>query len=483
MSNFSTILLNADPNQVAYVYQSQIYTIKDIQSMTWGKVNALIKKQVTPGQRILLIANDSVDWITVFWALSIIGCCIIILHPKTSKDIIKNICNKHSIDAVITDNDLICDNSKCININQLISKTSCAVSPYNYSSHEAFVCFSTSGTSGFPKLTVHTNYSLLNWGNTMTSFYQRVSINKNKIILCLASMSFAVGFMTNIIGTMFTGVRSVVGVSPIEIRRLDQLCDEFSVAAILLTPYVLELILNSKNKLSSKNLEMIISGAEPLPDFLVEKFNKKFNLPIINTYGMSETCITFSEFNCHKSNSIGRPLNTIDIKIINDNGVSCKINEIGTLYKKTAGQTIGYLDNLTATSELLVNGWVNTNDQVSRDRDGDIIFHGRKNSCIKHKGQWISLLEIESIILKIEDVKNCVVLQTISELGISKIVAFISKIDCNTVIKKSDIQKILIRKFKKSHLTSDNIKFIEDIPLTVNAKKIRNYDVVVKKLL
>lgn len=469
--NFSKILLDADPDQISYIYQGQYYTTRDIQDISWTKVNALIEKGVVSQQRVLLIANDSIDWITSFWAVSIIGCCTIVLHPDTDVDQIKNLCANYFVDHIITDHSLLDINCSIIAIDKLQTLTDYQIVPYNYSAQEPFICFSTSGTTGTPKLAVHTNYSVLNWGDIIISFYKRISLYKNETMFSLARLSFVVGFMNNIIGPVFTGTRSLIGVRLAEFRKFDQVCDKFSVAAVMLTPHVLDLIITSIETLPG-SLRTVVSCSEPLADLIVKRFNKKFNCQIVNCYGLSETCVNLSESNHHKSSCIGRPLARVSIKILNDQGNECKINEPGTLFIKTPGQTIGYLDDPEATSQLLVNGWINTKDLVFIDEAGDVIFYGRKNSCIKHRGQWVSLIDVEHAILEIVGIKNCVVLQSTLPSGASELVALIVPVN-NSTIEKSFVHSVLVKKFKKLRLTADSIRFVNDIPITLNMKKIR----------
>jgi acyl-coenzyme A synthetase/AMP-(fatty) acid ligase len=475
--NFSSVLLDSDPDRVLYIYQGQNYTTKIIQDNSWDKVNALTEIGVRPQQRVLLIANDSIDWISTFWALTIIGSCVIVLHPDTAIDQIKIICSKHSIDFIVTDKTLPDTGSPVLVIDKLTTLAKYQIVPYNYSVQEPFVCFSTSGTNGNAKLTMHTNQSLLAWRHIMSSFYERISFNRNETMFCLAKMSFVVGFMNNIVGTMCVGTRSLIGVRPVELRNFDKLCKKFSVNTVMLTPYFLELILNSKVKTLPDTVKNVVSGAEPLTDILAESFSKQFSQRLINCYGLSETCINLSESTSHKSKSIGQPLNTVKIKIINDNNTDCNVGEIGTMFIRTPGQTIGYLDDPAATSELLIDGWVNTRDLVSQDKDGDVIFHGRKNSCVKHKGQWVSLLDIEHTILELSGIENCVVMQTVLPSGAIELVALIKTIN-NCAIEKNVIQSALLEKNKKSFLNLNSFKFVEDIPTTVNTKKIRNYSAI-----
>lgn len=472
--NFSDILLNANPDQIAYVFCEKNYSINDIQKLSWAKANALFEKNIKPRQRVVLLADDSIDWISTFWALSIIGCCIIVLNHAIDHDKIKHICSKHNIDTVITDQPAEFDYD-VIGISTLKTSNIYQIVPYNYGHQEPFFCSSTSGTNGTLKLTVHTNRSLISWGDIITDFYKRISLDKNNTMICPAKMSFAIGFMNNIIGPMFAGTRSVIGLAPIDLKKIDQLCEKFSVSTVMVTPYFLEFLLNTGVDKFPDTVNNVITGGEPLSDFLAQRFFEKFNKKLINTYGLSESCINICESSHHTSKSIGRPLNTVDVKIVNDQNIICDINEIGTLFIKTPGQSIGYLDDPKSDSEVMIDGWINTRDLVSLSDTGDLFFHGRLNSCVKHKGQWVSLLEIEHKILEIPGVKNCVVLQ--DSTSSSEIVALIVK-DTYYHVDISGVQEFLLKHFKKSYLSVNSIKFIKEIPKTVNTKQIRNYSVI-----
>ena len=472
--NFSDILLNANPDQVAYVFCEKNYSIKDIQKLSWVKANALFEKNIKSQQRVLLLADDSIDWISTFWALSIIGCCIIVLNYTTDHDKVKDICNKHKINAIITDQ-LIEFEYNVIDISTLATSNNYQIVPYNYENQEPFFCSATSGTNGTAKFTVHSNRSLASWGDIIIDFYHRLCLVKNSTMICPAKLSFTIGFMTNIIGPMFVGTRSVIGVAAIDLKKIDQLCEKFSVSTIMVTPYFLEFLLSTGVSKFPSTLNNVVTGGEPLSDFLAERFFEKFNKKLVNCYGLSETCVCTCELSHHSSKSIGQPLNTVDIKIVNDQGINCDLNEIGTLFIKTPAQLIGYLDDLKSDSEVIVNGWISTRDLVSLSDTGDLVFHGRSNSCVKHKSQWISLLDIEHKILELPGVKNSVVLQ--DNTSSNKIVTLIVKDTCCN-IDAAVIQEFLLKHFKKSYLDINSIKFIKEIPKTVNTKQIRNYSVI-----
>jgi acyl-coenzyme A synthetase/AMP-(fatty) acid ligase len=296
-------------------------------------------------------------------------------------------------------------------------------------------------------------------------------------MLCLAKFAGAWGFLNNLVGNMFVGPRSVIGVTPRDFKKVDMICEKFSVTSLMATPYFLEFLLKSKIEKFPSTLKNVLAAGEPLLDLVASNFYKKFNTKVINCYGLSEVASVTSESDHHKSNSVGRPFAGVSIKIIDDQGNECDVNTSGTLFVKSPAQTIGYLDDTEATNKLLVDGWVNTNDIVSIDSQGDVIFHGRANSFVKFKSQVISLLDIESTILEIPEVNDCVVVPTFDEIGVSELTAMIVVDKINNTNIKNVIQQALLKKLEKNYVSIKNINMVDQIPRTTSMKKIRALNV------
>lgn len=119
---------------------------------------------------------------------------------------------------------------------------------------------------------------------------------------------------------------------------------------------------------------------------------------IFNVWGSSETggviflnCTKYPE----KLSSLGLPVNTAEIKMMDENGNSTE--KTGRLAIRGDMQMQGYYKNVEATEKTLVNGWLVTNDLISIDADGFIHMLGRADDIINVGGEKVSPVEVENI--------------------------------------------------------------------------------------
>jgi acyl-coenzyme A synthetase/AMP-(fatty) acid ligase len=133
---------------------------------------------------------------------------------------------------------------------------------------------------------------------------------------------------------------------------------------------------------------------------------------------------------------------------------------------------LGYLDDIASTQAVMREEWLHTNDVVYKDSDGNIRFLGRANSCIKFKGAWVSLLEVENAILESEWISDCVVVQSLDERGFTKMSALVVADHED----RSGLIDYLSKTLNKKYLMPNDIRFVSKINRTTNMKKIRNID-------
>lgn len=139
------------------------------------------------------------------------------------------------------------------------------------------------------------------------------------------------------------------------------------------------------------------------------------NVKIYNTWGSSETggaifCnvteVVSSEINI---GSLGRPLDgKVEIKVIDAEGNSVESNEDnpGRLALRGAMQMAGYWNNVVATEQAMIDGWLVTNDMVYV-RNGYVFMLGRADDIINVGGEKVSPIEVENLAGQYEGIKEC----------------------------------------------------------------------------
>ena len=144
--------------------------------------------------------------------------------------------------------------------------------------------------------------------------------------------------------------------------------------------------------------------AQNLTDEQLATFEDRFDVPMAQLYGMTETVAppTMNPiFEERRGNSIGRPIRSAVLRVIDVNGNDAPLGEAGELLiAGEPGRTLmlGYLDNPEATSTALVNGWLHTGDSVRLDADGYLCFVDRRKDMIKRAGENVATGEVERVI-------------------------------------------------------------------------------------
>lgn len=114
--------------------------------------------------------------------------------------------------------------------------------------------------------------------------------------------------------------------------------------------------------------------------------------PLINMYGATEVGFLSIEpsGNPMKPSSIGRPMETAEMKLVDADGREVDTGHAGKLLARTAHMMLGYWNSATQTPEPLVGGWFDTQDLVRVDEEGCFWFMGRTADLILRDGMKVA---------------------------------------------------------------------------------------------
>ena len=145
---------------------------------------------------------------------------------------------------------------------------------------------------------------------------------------------------------------------------------------------------------------LAITGGKVHPTVL-EDLKKHITPNIYRTYASTDSGQMAISKPCDMENkplSAGRPVWCVDLRIVDENGVSVSVGEVGEIICKSPLATQGYYENPQATEASFRNGWFYTGDLGYFDEDGYLYISGRKKDMIKSGGVSIYPLEIESVL-------------------------------------------------------------------------------------
>ena len=343
----------------------------------------------------------------------------------------------------------------------------------------AAILFS-SGSTGLPKGVMLSHHNL---HSNIISFWREIAWRPDDSVLGNLPLFHVFGLMTNFCFPAVTGTKVIFVPNPLDGRAVCQTVKENRITLMLATPTFLQSYLKYASVEDLSSLRLVIAGAEKLQRKLFERVKTITGLNIVEAYGCTEMSpivainISSSLFTLGKESgpygSIGVPMPGIAVKIIDpDTGEELGENEQGLLHCKGASVMIGYLDDPEATSKAITpDGYYNTNDIATVDRNGCIRIVGRMTRFSKIAGEMVPHEMIERRIEELGHLDNLVaVAARPDERKGEQLVVFYAQ------EAKFDIAELL-KKMRESGLPNlwipraDCFFEVEAIPMLGNGKK------------
>jgi acyl-CoA synthetase (AMP-forming)/AMP-acid ligase II len=103
-----------------------------------------------------------------------------------------------------------------------------------------------------------------------------------------------------------------------------------------------------------------------------------------------------SEDAIRKIGSVGKPVPTVAIRIVDDHMNDVATGEVGEIVYRGPTLMTGYWNNAKATAEAFAGGWFHSGDLVRQDDEGFIYVVDRKKDMIVSGGENIYSAEVEN---------------------------------------------------------------------------------------
>ena len=139
-----------------------------------------------------------------------------------------------------------------------------------------------------------------------------------------------------------------------------------------------------------------------MPVEVMRAFNEKFQVTILEGYGLSETSpvATFNRLDREvKPGSVGLPVWGVDVRLVDQNDQEVGPNELGEIAIRGHNIMKGYYKRPEATAEAIRDGWFHSGDIGHRDEEGYFYIVDRVKDMIIRGGFNVYPREIEEVLL------------------------------------------------------------------------------------
>ena len=270
----------------------------------------------------------------------------------------------------------------------------------------------TSGSSGEPKGVVLTHRNLL--GNCWQISSLSILPAEAVMLACLP-IFHSFGFCATVWYPLLRGCRVVTVPSPLDTRRIIDAVREEGCTVWVAAPTFARPVLKKAERRDLRTMEVLVTGAEKLPEELAAYAREKFHLELMQGYGLTETSPVIglnqpdpapgAETNTHqtgqRAGSIGRLVPGMTARVVDpETFAELPATETGLVLFRGPNVFPGYLNDPAKTEGAFRDGWFVTGDLGRFDEDGFLFIEGRLSRFSKLGGEMVPHGTVEQKILE-----------------------------------------------------------------------------------
>jgi len=335
----------------------------------------------------------------------------------------------------------------------------------------------TTGTTGLPKLIEHRIAAREIW--TAKSHVRNWHLGPEDCILAIAPLAGAAGGTPAYVTAPVGGAKIALEYQYRGEETLAFMEKERATVIALVPTQLARLLELPVEKYDLSSLRIIKTAGGYLPPPLAKDAEERFGCPILGTYGTQDTgSISGVPINASEEQrytTVGRLHPGIEVKVLDDSGKPVKQGEVGTLWFKGPGNSIGYFKDLekTMTEAFDENGFATPGDLVTLMDDGYLKIMGRKKNIIIRGGQNIYPREIEDYLLSNKKVTNAAVVPMPDpEMG-ERACAFVTLKEGEQFTFEEMVEYLKSKKIATFKLP-ERLEVLDALPLVGESGKIDN---------
>jgi acyl-CoA synthetase (AMP-forming)/AMP-acid ligase II len=476
-----------DPDKAALIFGGATRSYRSLtQRMAQVANVALQHFGLKPGDRVALLAPNTLEYVEIVAGMSDVGVIVATLSPRLTKAELHDIlddctprlliyapsCAPNVDPAWTKDIALL---SLGADYETLIAQASDRATLPFIEETASFALAYTSGTTGRPKGVLLSHRSRAITFQSMAAEYRCFGVADR--FLELAPMCHGAGFVFACAALFYGGTTILFDSGDPEaiLRRLGQR----DVTGIFMVPThfarIFDLPQATLDAHRDHALRTIISNAAALPQSMKERAIGQFGDGLLHeTYGSTEGGIVTNIGPAdliRKPGSVGQPFPMMEIELRLPNGSIAAIGEPGELFCCGPTSFNGYWQRPTDTIEALREGWVTVGDVATRDEDGYITIVDRKKDMVVSGGMNVYPREIENVIATVPGVREVAVIgRPDAEWGES-LHAFIVPSGASVVGAETIIAEC--RERLASFKIPRNVSFIDELPRNAGGKVLK----------
>lgn len=433
-TEFLMITSSIVPDRTAVAFEGKKFSYGELSDRANRLANALTDLGVQKGDMVAVLQVNCNEFVETYFAVAKIGAIFVPLNFRAKSDELSYMISNCEAKVLLFGErylDMVNEfRAQCPNTSHFIcyeskpegmlaySEVLAAASPEEVFTEidddDVTILMYTAGTTGRPKAVplTHNSFSMYVMNNVSPVDIEIEETNVLTVPL------YHVAGVQAVMAAIYGG-RTLAMMKQFEVKEWLNIVQEQKANRAMLVPTMLKRVIDEPDfgKYDLSSLKVITYGAAPMPFEVIKKAIEVFpGVMFINAFGQTETASTITmlgpadhvitgtdEEKAKKlkrlQSSIGRPMDDVEIKIVDDDLNELPMGEVGEILAKGPRVMSGYWKDAEKTAKAMTpDGWLRTSDKGYVDDEGYIYLAGRGDDMIIRGGENISPEEVENVL-------------------------------------------------------------------------------------
>ena len=347
---------------------------------------------------------------------------------------------------------------------------------------DPMLMFFTSGTTGYPKIAVHSyKYAL---GHYVTARYWHW-VQPGGLHFTISETGWGKALWGKLYGQwLCEGAVFVYDFDRFDAEKILPMFAKYNITTFCAPPTMYRMLIKQDlSRFDLSSIQHATTAGEALNPEVYYQFEKATGLQIAEGFGQTEMTLGIANLVGQplKPGSMGKPIPGYGIDLVDQDGNPTADGDTGEIVIHTAGREhfcglfLGYYQDKERTEAVWHDGLYHPGDLAWRDEDGFYWYVGRADDVIKSSGYRIGPFEIENVIMELPYVLECGVSAAPDEVRgqvVKASIVLVKGTEGTEELKKE------IQNYVKQHTAPYKypriVEFKEELPKTISGKIIRS---------